>query len=46
MFLGDHPDVQKQLQDEADEVLKGRAPTVDDIPQLKYHKQVLEETLR
>jgi cytochrome P450 len=46
MFLGEYPDVQRRLQDEADEVLQGREPAVDDIARLKYHKQVLEETLR
>ncbi len=44
-LLGRHPDVQKRLQAEADE-LGGRLPTFDDISSLTYTRAVISEGIR
>lgn len=44
--LATHPDVEKRVQAEVDEVLDGRAATYDDLKQLEYTKRVVAETLR
>ncbi|WP_246150714.1 cytochrome P450 [Streptomyces qinzhouensis] len=41
-----HPQVQQQLQTEADAVLSGRPARYDDIPQLPVTGRILTETLR
>jgi cytochrome P450 len=41
-----HPDVERRLHAEVDEVLAGRPVTVDDIPQLAYTQRVVNEVLR
>jgi hypothetical protein len=33
-YLSTHPEAQKRLQQEVDDVLEGRAPTMDDIPKV------------
>ena len=33
-YLSTHPDAQRRLQEEVDTVLKGQAPTLDDIPKV------------
>ena len=45
-LLSKSPGVAQRLQQEVRDVLGGRTPTPDDIPQLKYTKKVLYETLR
>ena len=45
-LLAQHPEVQAKLAAEADQVLQGRAPTIDDLFQLNYTRQVVDETLR
>ena len=45
-LLGLHPDLHQRLQDEVDTVLQGRTPTVEDLPNLQYTRQVIDETLR
>jgi cytochrome P450 len=41
-----HPDVEKRLVAELDEVLGGRAAGFDDLPKLTYTRQVVDEVLR
>jgi cytochrome P450 len=41
-----HPDVERRLQGEADAVLGGRAPRLEDLPKLAYTEQVIEEAMR
>ncbi len=45
-LLGEHPDIEQRLVTEINDVLHGRAATVDDVPQLKYTEMVLAESLR
>jgi cytochrome P450 len=45
-LLGHHPDVQKRLHDEIDEVLGGRAPTLEDVRALEYTTMVIKEAMR
>jgi len=45
-LLSQHPEVEARLQDEIDRVLNGRRPTQQDVPQLAYTRQVIEETMR
>jgi len=44
-FLSQHPDVEHRLNDELNEVLGGRLPTVDDIAHFSYMRMILEEAL-
>jgi cytochrome P450 len=41
-----HPEVERRLHEELDEVLAGRPVTIDDVPKLTYTRQVVNETLR
>ncbi|HEX6777123.1 MAG TPA: cytochrome P450, partial [Ktedonobacterales bacterium] len=45
-LLGSHPEVERRLQAELEEVLGGRVPTVADLEALKYTRMILEEVLR
>ncbi len=45
-LLSTHPQVRRTLQQEVAEVLNGQAPTLEDIPKLKYTRMVVDETLR
>jgi cytochrome P450 len=45
-LLSQHPEVDERLLAEVDSVLNGRTPTVADLPQLVYTKQVIEEAMR
>ncbi|MGF6889558.1 cytochrome P450 [Nocardia sp. GAS34] len=45
-LLGRHPQVKERLHREVDEVLHGRCATIDDVPQLRFTRQVMTETLR
>ena len=44
--LSRQPQVEAELHAELDGVLRGRTPTVDDLPQLPYTAMVLKEALR
>ncbi|RIB15243.1 cytochrome P450 [Gigaspora rosea] len=44
--LTQNPDVKAKLQNEIDDVLKGRLPTLEDLSQLDYLTQVVKESLR
>jgi cytochrome P450 len=45
-LLGLHPAVDMQLAEEVHTVLRGRSPTVDDVPRLRFTEQVVSEALR
>ena len=45
-LLSQHPKVEAKLHQELDRVLDGRAPSREDLPNLPYLSQVLNETLR
>lgn len=45
-LLSKHPDVARRLAREADTVLEGRLPSLDDLPRLAYTKAVAEESMR
>src|SRR6266542_3108922 len=45
-LLSQNPDCWRKLKAEVDEVLGGRTPTVDDVPNLKYTEYVLLEAMR
>jgi cytochrome P450 len=45
-LLTQHPKVEERLYAELDQILAGRMPTVEDLPQLHYTRMVLEEAMR
>jgi cytochrome P450 len=45
-LLARHPDVEAELHAELERVLAGRVPTFEDLPQLIYTRQVIDEVLR
>ncbi len=45
-LLSEHPLAERKLHAELAAVLGGRAPTVDDLPNLPYTRMVIEESLR
>ncbi|WP_027483804.1 cytochrome P450 [Deinococcus pimensis] len=45
-LLATHPSVESRLHTELDEVLGGRAPTMEDLPRLAFTDAVIKETLR
>ncbi|NMG09914.1 cytochrome P450 [Brasilonema sp. UFV-L1] len=45
-LLSQYPDVESKLQEELATVLGGRTPTFEDLPNLKYTKMVIQETMR
>ena len=45
-LLSQAPEVEARLHRELDEVLAGRAPTLADVPRLRYARAIVEETLR
>jgi cytochrome P450 len=45
-LLSKHPEVAQRMRAEVDEVLEGRIPTTDDIPNLTYTDLVIQESLR
>ncbi len=45
-LLGSNPETQARLGAELDEVLGGRLPTSEDLPQLKYTEAVIMESMR
>jgi cytochrome P450 len=44
--IAQHPDVERRVHEEIDQVLAGRPVTADDVPKLTYIQQVVNETLR
>ncbi len=46
VLLSRHPDVERKLRAEVDEVLGDRLPTVADLPKLKYTAMVVQESMR
>ena len=46
MLLAQNPNVEAKLHEELDRVLGGRAPTVEDLPSLRYTGQVITESMR
>src|SRR6266699_746548 len=45
-LLSQSPEIERRLHLELNEVLGGRVPTVEDLPNLKYPRMIIEETLR
>jgi len=45
-LLSKHPIVARRVRDELSRVLRGRTPTVEDIPHLPYLTMVIEESMR
>lgn len=45
-LLAQHPEVEQRLHTELEQVLAGRIPTAEDIPQLAYTHMIIEEALR
>lgn len=45
-LLTQHPQVTAKLQTELDDVLDGRTPTLDDLPNLSYTEMVIKEAMR
>jgi cytochrome P450 len=45
-LLGRSPDVERQLHEEIDRVLRGRLPAVADIPRMPFVEQVITESMR
>lgn len=45
-LLARHPEIASRLQEELDRVLAGRAPTAEDLPQLRYADMVIRESMR
>ena len=45
-YLSQRPEIWRKIEKEVDEVLEGRAPTLDDLKNLKYTRQVFDEVLR
>ncbi|MGH2493278.1 MAG: cytochrome P450, partial [Ktedonobacteraceae bacterium] len=45
-LLAQHPDARKKLLAELQSVLAGRAPTIDDLPNMPYTEWVLNESMR
>jgi cytochrome P450 len=44
--LATHPEMLSRVQQEADDVLGGRTPAFEDLPDLPYARMVIDETLR
>jgi cytochrome P450 len=44
--IAQHPEVERRVHEEVDQVLSGRRVTADDVPKLTYVQQVIHETLR
>ncbi len=45
-LLTQYPEVQEHLHAELDQILAGRTPTAEDLPQLHYTRMILEEAIR
>ena len=45
-LLAQHPEIESRLARELEDVLDGRAPTVEDLPQLRFTEMIVKEALR
>lgn len=45
-LLSQHPEVEAKLLEELEQALGDRAPTVDDLPRLRYAEMVIKESMR
>jgi cytochrome P450 len=45
-LLATNPDAESKLHAELDQVLRGRAPTAEDLPRMPYTEMVLKESMR
>lgn len=45
-LLSQHPQVEERLHATLDEVLQGKAPTLDDVPRLKFVEMIFAEAMR
>ncbi len=45
-LLTQHPEAEERLHAELDQILAGRIPTVEDLPQLDYTRMVVDEAIR
>ena len=45
-LLSQYPEAEARLHQELERILNGRTPTIEDLPQLRYTRMVIEETLR
>jgi len=45
-LLAQHPEVERKLWSELQQVLKGKSPTPDDLPRLPYTERVVKEAMR
>lgn len=45
-LLDQHPEVRSKLDAELAQVLGGRSPTMDDVPNLTYTRMIIDETMR
>ncbi len=45
-LVGQHPEAERRLHEEVDEVLAGRPAGFDDVPKLPYTQRIITETLR
>lgn len=46
ILLSEHPEVRERMHAELDEVLGGRVPTAEDVPNLPYTSAVVQESMR
>jgi cytochrome P450 len=46
LLLAQNPEAAQRFYDELDDVLKGRLPTLEDLPQLRYTEMVFAESMR
>jgi cytochrome P450 len=45
-LLSQNPDCERRCHEEVDSVLRGRLPTVEDVPRLRYVEMVMAESMR
>jgi cytochrome P450 len=45
-LLAQHPEIEKNVHEELDRVLRGRAPQFSDLPALTYTERVIKESMR
>ncbi len=45
-LLGQNPECERRLHEEVDAVVRGRLPTVEDVPRLRYTEMVIAESMR
>lgn len=45
-LLGQHPEIQEAVRAEVDRVLGGRTPTFDDLANMEFTKQTIQESMR